>query len=163
MTSIDLEASRTIDYDFMRKIRSLFPIFILTFILVSCDQGDEETGSRPHEGKWRAVSATMAGTPYDKSVVDSIFLKLAGDRYETEVGGQPDMGTSVIDWTVVPHRIVITGVEGPNAGRTYLAIVEFTGSGEMRICYDLRGETYPERFESTEGNGYYLAVYGKAD
>lgn len=113
-------------------------------------------------GDWKASSAMMAGKPFPDSVVASIELKLTDGGYEVNVGGQLDKGTCEVDRTTTPNRMKITGTDGPNAGKTILAIVDFPEPGKMRVAYDLSGNATPQSFDSTAENGYYVAAYTKA-
>ena len=52
----------------------------------------------------------------------------------------------------------MTGTDGPNKGKTFLAIVELDGD-TMKVCYDLSGQARPTRFESKEKTLLFLAEY----
>ena len=52
----------------------------------------------------------------------------------------------------------IVGTDGPNAGRTFLAIYELRDD-VLRICYDLTGTARPLRFATQPGTQQFLAVY----
>ena len=52
-----------------------------------------------------------------------------------------------------PKAMDITGTEGPNVGRTILAIYERNGD-VLRVCYDLAGKTRPTEFETEDGKFY---------
>ena len=111
------------------------------------------------EGTWKMKSATMAGTPFPDAVADSISLKLAGDTYLVMVGESPDKGTCKVDTSTNPMLMTIVGTEGPNAGKTILAIFEMPEPSTLRVSYDLSGMAFPTSFESTAENGYYSATY----
>jgi len=112
-----------------------------------------------YEGMWKATAATVAGNAFPSAVTDTISLQLAGTTYEVNVGGKLDKGTCTMDRSVTPWRMTIKGTEGPNAGKTLLAIFDFPKQDELRICYDLKGAAFPASFESTRENGWFLAVY----
>ncbi len=120
-----------------------------------------KTAPPRNEGTWSAVSAAMAGTPFPNAVTESISLTLSGEQYEVNVGGQIDKGTCITDVTQSPHQMTIQGTEGPNAGKTMLAIFDFPGDDEMRICYDLSGAAHPTVFESTPANKFFLVSYAR--
>ncbi len=113
------------------------------------------------QGYWIATSATLAGTPFPGAVTESMSLVLIGDRYEVMVGDKPDKGTCITDIEHSPQRMKITGTEGPNTGRSFLAICDFPSVDEMRICYDLAGREYPSVFDSTKENGLFLVKYSR--
>jgi uncharacterized protein (TIGR03067 family) len=77
------------------------------------------------------------------------------------VGGQLDKGTVTLDTTSSPMGMTVTGVEGPNAGRTYPAIFSLSGD-TLRICYDLSGAARPTTFTSATGTMHFLAEYKRA-
>jgi uncharacterized protein (TIGR03067 family) len=112
-----------------------------------------------HEGTWIATSATLAGSPFPSSVTDTISLVASGEQYEVKVGGKADKGTCIADRRTSPNRMTITGIEGPNAGKTFLAVFDFPDPTQMRICYDLNGTAFPTAFESTTENGWFLVSY----
>ncbi len=111
------------------------------------------------EGSWAATSATLAGTAFPEAVTKSITLKISGEQYEVLVGGQSDKGTCTVDRDGIPNKMTITGAEGPNAGKTLLALCDFPDQDHMRVCYDMKGTTFPETFESTPENGCFLVIY----
>jgi uncharacterized protein (TIGR03067 family) len=112
-------------------------------------------------GKWLAQSATLGGKPFPDDVTKSISLTLTGDQYRVLVGDKPDNGTCTVDVAQTPNRMKIMGTEGPNAGKTFLAIFDFPDADKMRVCYDLSGNHYPTVFESTAENGLYLVSYSR--
>ena len=113
------------------------------------------------QGTWKHTEASLGGEPVPAGQLSAITLKLFGDRYELTVEGEPrpDKGTCVLDATSTPKRMQITSDEGPNKGKTFLAIYEFKGDAVMRICYDLSGTQYPKAFSSAKGAPLYLVTY----
>ena len=113
-------------------------------------------------GTWKPAKAELAGQPLPPPVLKSITLKMNGANYEviveTEKGPSPDKGTVVVDSAAQPKAMTITGVAGPNAGKTYPAIYELTGD-TLRICYDLSGAARPTEFKTTPGTKLYLVDY----
>ena len=80
---------------------------------------------------------------------------------QTEKGPSPDNGTITIDPAAKPKAMIVTGVTGPNAGKTFPAIYEFNGD-TLRICYDLSGAKRPTEFSTTPGTKLYLVDYERA-
>ena len=103
----------------------------------------------------------MAGTPFPESVVATVSLVLTEGGYEANVGGLIDKGTCEIDETTTPPQMRIVGTEGPNMGKTFLAIFDFPADNQLRVAYDLTGTAYPTSFDSSAENGYYVAVYAR--
>src|ERR1700741_895058 len=92
------------------------------------------------------------------AVLKSIQLKLMAGRYEVMADGQPDKGTYALVPDSKPKAMTITGVDGPNHGKTFPAIYEFKGES-LRICYDLSGAKRPTEFKSAPGTLLYLVTY----
>src|SRR6476661_1538210 len=79
------------------------------------------------QGEWIPVKAELAGQAMPEAVLKTIRLKINKNDYEVLVAGHPDNGTWTIDPTAKPKSMKITGVKGPNKGKTFPAIYEFTG------------------------------------
>jgi uncharacterized protein (TIGR03067 family) len=74
------------------------------------------------------------------------------------VGTKPDRGTCKLDPSAKPKALDITGTEGPNKGKTILAIYERDGD-TLRVCYDLGGKNRPTEFKTTAGSRLFLVEY----
>lgn len=115
------------------------------------------------QGSWQAVSAMLAGMPFPPTVTEGINLTIDGENYSVLVAGSPDKGKCKLDVETSPQRMTIHGTEGPNAGKTFLAICDFPQENEMRVCYNMNGEAFPEEFLSIADNGYFLVTYRKTE
>ena len=112
------------------------------------------------QGTWIPARAELAGRPMPDAVLKSIRLKMDNGKYEVFVGDEPDRGIYAIDSTSSPRSITITGMEGPNAGKTFPAIYELKDE-TLRICYDLSGSKRPTEFKSIAGTKLYLVTYSR--
>ncbi|HQZ64328.1 MAG TPA: thermonuclease family protein [Planctomycetaceae bacterium] len=140
----------------------------LSFILVSvvaaisagksCPAFQQQSAT---DGTWHPVTAVLGGQELSKEIRDGIVLKLTEDQYDVRVNGRPDKGTCVRDTSTTPHRMTISGTEGPNKGKTLLAIFEMPEADKMRVCYDLGGKAFPTAFKSEHGTTNYLVEYRK--
>jgi len=110
------------------------------------------------QGNWKPVTAELAGQPMADSVLKTISLKLDHGQYEAQVGGHPDKGTFTLDEAAQPKGMTITGVEGPNKGKTFPAIYEIQAD-TLRLCYDLSGTKRPTEFKSASGTQLFLVTY----
>jgi uncharacterized protein (TIGR03067 family) len=110
------------------------------------------------QGDWIPVQAELAGQPMPEAVVKTISLKLSKNEYEVLVAGKPDKGTWTISPATKPKSMKITGVKGPNAGKTFPAIYELTAD-TLRVCYDLSGKKLPTEFKTKAGTKLYLVTY----
>ena len=123
------------------------------------DQKDAKESAAGIDGSWLPSAAEMAGKKYPDEVRKTIKLVIKGDTYKTTVGQAVDEGTLKINPTPKPHEIDITGSEGPNKGKTILAIYETDGPDTLRICYDLSGKSRPTEFKTAEGTKLFLVTY----
>jgi uncharacterized protein (TIGR03067 family) len=110
------------------------------------------------QGSWQPVTAEMAGQPMPEAVLKTISLQLEDGKYVVFVGANPDKGTYTIDSATKPKSMTVTGMEGPNIGKTFPAIYELEGD-TLRICYDLSGAKRPTEFKSIAGTRLYLVTY----
>jgi uncharacterized protein (TIGR03067 family) len=110
------------------------------------------------QGDWIPVKAELAGQPMPEAVLKTISLKLVKNEYEVLVGDKPDKGTWTIDATTKPKSMKVTGVKGPNKGKTFPAIYELAGD-TLRVCYDLSGKKQPTDFKTKAERKLYLVTY----
>ena len=110
------------------------------------------------QGDWVPVKAELAGQAMPDAVLKTISLKLTKSEYEVLVAGKPDKGTYSIEPTAKPKGLKITGVKGPNAGKSFPAIYELTAD-TLRVCYDLSGKKRPTEFATKPGTKLYLVTY----
>jgi hypothetical protein len=89
-------------------------------------------------------------------LLDNMEVELVEGRYVVRFGGvAADHGT----YEVGPAGLTLTGVTGPNAGKTIPCIFQFVG-GRLMICYGLGG-VRPETFGTATGAPFYLATYAR--
>jgi hypothetical protein len=62
------------------------------------------------------------------------------------------------DTSADPKTMDIKGVEGPNKGKTCLAIYELKDD-KLTICYDLSGESRPTEFKTQPKTQLFLVTY----
>jgi uncharacterized protein (TIGR03067 family) len=116
-------------------------------------------------GTWKPAGAMLGGKKLAAEELAKIRLTIKDGAYEVNAGGglPADKGTLSLDTSVTPKRMTIRGVEGPNKGKTILAIYqmgETDGSVEtFRVCYDLSGKAFPTDFKSPKDSALYLVGY----
>lgn len=127
-------------------------LFTLTLVLsvMQTAKCEDPKDSDAIQGDWLASTAELAGKPFPDEVRKSITLKLKGDKYTVTVGKNPDQGAFKLDPSAKPKAMNITGAEGPNKGKTFLAIYELDGD-TLKICYDLSGQSRPTEFNPPKG------------
>lgn len=110
------------------------------------------------DGTWLPVTAKLNGQELPAESLRNMRLLLAGESYTATVNGVRDSGTTKSDITANPPVLEITGIEGPNAGRTMLAIYQLD-SDKLTVCYDLQGVARPTDFKAEAGSQYFLVTY----
>jgi uncharacterized protein (TIGR03067 family) len=110
------------------------------------------------EGTWLPSTAEFGGKPFPEEVRKMIRLEIKGDEYTVTIGAVSDRGTCKLDPSAKPRTLDITGTEGPNKGKTILAIYERDGD-TLRVCYDLGGKNRPTEFKTTAGSRLFLVEY----
>ncbi len=102
------------------------------------------------DGRWQADYAEQAGQTLPTSITSTLVLQMTDGRYDL----QNDHGTVDL---LNENRMVITGTEGPNKGKTIKAIYKRDGDS-LTICYDLTGQNFPPGF-ATAGTKLFLVKY----
>ena len=122
------------------------------------DPKPRQENAKMIEGKWSIDKAELAGQPFPAEVAKTMTLILEKDKYTLKSPGPDDIGTLTIDPAKTPKQMDIKGVQGPNQGKTFLAIYELDGDS-LKICYDLAGKTRPVEFKTAAGTTQFLVVY----
>lgn len=138
----------------------LKPFAVLTVVLsISlAASGSAPTAGETIEGTWLASAAELGGKMFPDEVRKSIKLVIKDGKYTVTAGKGPDQGTLKLKPAAMPKEMDIVGTDGPNNGRTILAIYEQDGD-TLRICYDLSGKSRPTEFRSKEGTRLFLVTY----
>jgi uncharacterized protein (TIGR03067 family) len=108
-------------------------------------------------GSWVVESAVLEGQQFDETVTRTMSLTLRAGRYEVRVGSQLDRGLYKVDDSQSLKQIDVTGVEGVNKGKTFLAIYDWQKE-KLRICYSLTEGKRPLTFKANQP-GYFLVTY----
>jgi uncharacterized protein (TIGR03067 family) len=143
----------------MTRQSIVYVLFIALLSPVAHAGAGSET--REMDGTWKPLSAEFAGEKWSQKLLDAMKLILKDGKYTVEDGGQSDEGTVACDPAKSPKTMDIKGTNGPNKGKTFLAIYELKGD-ELRICYDLSGKSYPTEFATKAATRLFLVTYRKA-
>ena len=138
------------------RIKSLAAVVFVVSIAVAAARLAAQAS--PIEGTWLPVSAELAGKPFPDEVLKTIKLVVKGDKFLVTVGQSPDSGDLKINSAAKPKAIDIVGTDGPNKGKTFLAIFEREGD-TMKMCYDLSGAARPKEFKTLENTQLFLVTY----
>ena len=126
---------------------------------------DAAEDAKRQNGLWKPAGAMLGGEKLTREQLNKITLTIKDGAYAVIVDGEPhaDKGTVSLDTSVTPRRMSIRSLEGPNKGKTILAIYEMgqmeAGADTFRICYDLSGKAFPAEFNSPKGSMHYLVGY----
>jgi uncharacterized protein (TIGR03067 family) len=138
----------------------LKPFVVLTMLLsfsLVARGGDAKDGDA-FEGTWLPSTAELAGKMFPDEVRKTMKLVIKDDKYTVTVGETVDKGTVKLKPAAKPKEMDITGTDGPNKGKTFLAIYELDGD-TLRVCYDLSGKSRPTEFKTKEGTQLFLVTY----
>lgn len=109
-------------------------------------------------GTWLPSTAELGGKMFPEEVRKTIKLVVDENKYTVTVGKAVDQGLVKLHPSAKPKEIDIIGTDGPNKGRTFLAIYEQDGD-TLRVCYDLSGNSRPTEFATKEGTQLFLVTY----
>ncbi len=138
--------------------RSLGLAVGIAIALSGAARGDDKNVAKSLDGTWVPTAAELAGEKIPDELRKSMKLVIDDGKYTLTVSKVPDRGTVKLDASKSPKAIDITGVEGPNKGKTILAIYETTDD-TLRICYDLGGKARPTEFKTAKGTQQFLVTY----
>ncbi|HMF19869.1 MAG TPA: TIGR03067 domain-containing protein [Gemmataceae bacterium] len=133
-------------------------VFALLFSFSLAARSGDAKGGDAIQGTWLPEAAELAGKVFSDKVRKTIKLVVKGDKYTVTVGDKIDKGTAKLNPSAKPKELDIIGTDGPNKGRTILAIYERNGD-TLRICYDLGGKNRPTEFKTREGSKLFLVTY----
>ena len=109
-------------------------------------------------GAWVPVAANVSGRDLLVSELRVKYLVLDGRDYSIvdRTNKIVDRGEYLANTTVRPPTLDIVGREGPNAGRSLLAIFDLS-SDRLIVCYDLDGGVRPARMQP-QGDQLLLSI-----
>lgn len=115
------------------------------------------------EGTWAPVAASVSGKELTVAELRVKYLILDGHDYNiVDRSNQVvDRGEYLVNDSARPWTIDIVGRDGPNAGRSMLAIFELTGD-RLTVCYNLEGGTRPGESQADSGQMLLSITYERA-
>ena len=131
---------------------------ILLFICLSigcASTKNTKTNSNPLNGTWIPVKQEMSGKEFPKAVYETQKLIISDSTY-TMIAESVDKG--MVRYS--GDKMDIYGKEGINAGKHFTAIYKYE-NGELTVCYNLAGNSYPEAFETKSKPLLFLSVFKK--
>jgi uncharacterized protein (TIGR03067 family) len=115
----------------------------------------KDTTMRSHNlnGTWIPVKQELGGNPLPPAAFQSQRLIISDSAY-TFTAESVDKGVV----KVKDDKMDIYSKEGVNTGKHFTAIYKVE-NGEMTICYNLMGDGYPEKFETSGKPTFFLCVF----
>jgi uncharacterized protein (TIGR03067 family) len=133
-------------------------ILFIALIILGLSCGSTKYAIMPPKklnGTWIPVSQELGGKPLPKAMFGNEKLILRDSTYTLTAGGVDKGILKCSD-----NKMDIFGKEGVNAGKHFTAIYKYE-NGQLIICYNLKGDSYPEAFETKAGQLLFLSVYKK--
>jgi uncharacterized protein (TIGR03067 family) len=111
------------------------------------------------DGAWLPVAAYICGEvlPVVELRIARLLLGDGGYQILDHQQRVVDRGEFRLDPHALPQAMDIVGIEGPNAGRTLLAIYELSND-LLSICYDMEGGAERPRSMQPEGEQILLLI-----
>lgn len=134
------------------------PTMLLTILAAPIVAGGGKDEAKSLDGTWLPATAELAGQKFPDEVLKTMKLIVKDDKYTVHVAATVDQGTVKIDAKKKPKSMDITGTDGPNKGKTFLAIYELTGDS-LKVCYDLSGTARPTEFTTKADTQLFLVNY----
>lgn len=118
------------------------------------------------QGTWVMISGEMGGKKVHDTHVKNSKIKFVGDKVEVVTPHQDadPIIVSVIklDTTKNPKEMHWVYTAGPKAGKTRIAIYEFDGPDQYKICFDPADGTVLKEFGTKEGSGHIWHTWKRA-
>jgi uncharacterized protein (TIGR03067 family) len=130
----------------------------ILFLTPSIRCGDDKEEAKQMEGTWKPTEAELAGKKFPDEVLKTMKLVVKNDKYTVTVGKVIDSGTVKLEPSKKPKEIDIVGTDGPNKGKTFLAIYELD-KDSLKVCYDLSGKARPTEFKTKPDTSLFLVTY----
>jgi len=115
------------------------------------------------QGAWVPIAATVAGQDLKVGELRVKYLVLDAGGYSIidRSNHVVDSGEYLVDAAASPQTMDIVGRDGPNAGRTMLAIYELEGD-RLTLCYDLDGTARPIDMQPQDDQLLLSITYARA-
>ena len=138
-------------------IKTLLTLALVWPLFLSLSHKTIEDDKKMIAGTWVIVESELGGQKLPDEGFKGTKLILTADTYQY----QNDRGTYKLYPAEEIKAMDIAGQEGPNKGKTILAIYELAGD-KLKICYDLAGKTRPKKFKTEAGTQQLLVIYQRA-
>ena len=135
-------------------------VVLAVALLMGAEKPKEDAAKKDFakfEGTWEIVSMEVEGMKLPEEQFKDAPLVLKGDQFTMKHGDIVYKGTFKLDVAKKPKELDITYTEGPEKGKTLLAIYDLQGD-TYKVCIDVEGKGRPTEFASKKGSGHVLQV-----
>ncbi|MDB5132752.1 MAG: hypothetical protein JWR02_2501 [Mucilaginibacter sp.] len=136
-----------------KHMRFIMFIFLLSLGLSSAGTKNGVTQPGKLNGTWAPYRQEMGGKSLPKKVFERERLIINDSTY-TVIAESVDKG--IVKFS--NGRMDIYGTEGVNKGKHFTAIYKYEND-ELKICYNLIGNGYPDAFETTGKPAFFLSAF----
>ena len=142
---------------YLVMINMRLTIFISLLILsLGCSNTKNVTTTNKFNGTWMPVKQEIGGTALPDEALKNQKLIILDNTY-TVIADNIDKG--IVKYQ--GNKMDIYSNEGANKGKHFTAIFKYE-TGLLTICYNLKGDSYPEVFETKGKPLFFLSVFKKA-
>ena len=135
------------------NMRVMIFISLLTFCISCISSKKLALNPEKLNGTWIPVKQELSGTQLPNAAFEKQKLMINDSNY-TVIAESIDKG--VVKYT--NNKMDIYGKDGVNAGKHFTAIYKYE-NGQLTICYNLMGDSYPEDFETKSRRLFFLSVF----
>ena len=128
--------------------------FAFLILLAACT-ASKKTTSFTLNGDWTPLKQEISGKQLPAAAFEKQTLTLKDSIY-TVVAESVDKG--IVRYK--DGKMDIYGKEGVNSGKHFTAIYKLE-NGQLSICYNLKGDSYPETFETKGKPLFFMSVFRK--
>lgn len=138
-------------------MRLFISLLASAFIISWCIPIKHDTLKETLDGTWMPVRQEFEGKQMPSTSLENERLILADSSY-TFIAESTDKG--VISYAV--GKMDIYGREGVNKDKHFTAKYKLENE-VLTICYNLKGDSYPESFETKDHKMFFLCEFKKMD
>lgn len=134
--------------------------FLFSFFLITAGCSNSKNAANKAgllNGTWIPEKQEIGGKPLPAAAFANQKLVISDTNY-TVMAESVDKG--VVKYK--EDKIDIYGKEGVNTGKHFTALFKLE-NGLLTICYNLKGDSYPESFDTKGKPLFFLSVFKKAE
>jgi uncharacterized protein (TIGR03067 family) len=136
-------------------MRLLTFIFLLGLAVGCAGTKNPAVKSNKLNGTWVPVKEEIGGVLLPIAAFEKQKLMI-GDSTYTMIAESVDKGVLLRR----DNKMDIYGKDGVNAGKHFTAIYRFENE-QLTICYNLKGDSYPDTFDTKGKPMFFLSVFKK--